>query len=496
MNFGLRDYQSLAVAEVGQHFRSGARGVVMVLPTGGGKTRTASYMVDRWVNRSQQVLWLVHRQELLMQAAMTFAEYGIPHRLVCSASDARAIKAQQFREFGKSYVSNDALSVIGTIQTVARHLDNLTWLNPAMIVADECHLSMATGWVRVLSHWPVAKLLGLTGTPLRLDGKPLGTKAGGLYDELVIGPSTADLIESGSLAPYRLWRPPVHLNKVDLTMRGKDYDPTSLEQELEGPVIFGDVIGHYRKYAHGTPAIGFCPTVANAKHFADAFCQAGYRATYIEGATDDTVRRRTLQQLGAGELDAVFNCGILTEGTDIPLATTAIMLRKTLSLAMYLQSVGRVLRLHQRKDYARIIDCVGVSLIHGYPDDPREWDLDGKPKKRRGPRDMDDGPSLVRCPACLEEHLPRARCPACGHQYGDAANDNNPLGKMKQVDAELEEADLTQRQAEQIERRRKVGQARTLEELQRVAEELGYSKGWAYHTYNARNKKAAGATGG
>lgn len=495
MNFGLRDYQSLAVAEVGRDFRQGARGVVMVLPTGGGKTRTATHMVDRWVSRGQAVPWLVHRQELLMQAAMTWAQYGIKHRLVCSASDERAIKAQQFREFGRSYVSNDALAVIGSIHTVVRHLDNFSWLNPAMIVADEAHLSAAPGWVRVLSNWPDAKLLGLTATPQRLDGKPLSTSAGGLYDKMVIGPSTADLIESGSLAPYRLWRPPVHLNPVDLTMRGKDFDPDALEQELEGPVIFGDVIGHYRKYAQGTPAIGFCPTVASAKHFADAFCQAGYRATYIEGATDDMARRRTLQQLGAGELDAVFNCGILAEGTDIPLATTAIMLRRTLSLSLYLQSVGRVLRLHERKDFARVIDCVGVSLLHGYPDDPRDWDLNGKPKKRRGPRDMDDGPSLVRCPECFEEHLPRNRCPACGHQYGPA-NDNNPLGKMKQVDAELEEADLTQRQAEQAERRRKVGKARTLEELQRVAEELGYSKGWAFHTYKARDKKAAGGAGG
>lgn len=450
-------------------------------------TRTASYMVGKWAERNQQVGWLVHRQELLMQAAMTFAEYGIEHRLVCSDSDARAIKAQQFREFGRSFVKHDALTVVGTVQTVARHLESVAgWFNPAMLVADECHLSMAAGWVKVLTRWEKTKLLGLTGTPERLDGKALGRSSGGLYDEMVLGPSVGEMIENGYLAPYRLWRPNVHLNQVDLKMKGKDYDAATLEKELEGPVIFGDVIGHYRRYAHGTPAIGFCPTVASAKHFAAAFADAGYRAVSIDGMTDDALRRRTLAALGTGDLDVVFNCGILTEGTDIPLATTAIMLRRTLSLAMYLQSVGRVLRTHERKDYARVIDCVGVSLIHGYPDDEREWSLDGRPKKKRGESEREI--ELMRCPSCWEEHLPRKTCPACGYSYGeDEVVRRNK--EMQQVDAELVEVSEDQRRAEQAEKRRKIGRARTIDELKDLALELGYSKGWAYRIYEARKQK-------
>lgn len=450
-------------------------------------TRTASYMVGKWAERNQQVGWLVHRQELLMQAAMTFAEYGIEHRLVCSDSDARAIKAQQFREFGRSFVKHDALTVVGTVQTVARHLESVaSWFNPAMLVADECHLSIAAGWVKVLTRWEKAKLLGLTGTPERLDGKALGRSSGGLYDEMVLGPSVGEMIENGYLAPYRLWRPNVHLNPVDLKMKGKDYDASTLEKELEGPVIFGDVIGHYRRYAHGTPAIGFCPTVASAKHFAAAFADAGYRAVSIDGMTDDALRRRTLAALGAGDLDVVFNCGILTEGTDIPLATTAIMLRRTLSLAMYLQSVGRVLRTHERKDYARVIDCVGVSLIHGYPDDEREWSLDGRPKKKRGESEREI--ELMRCPSCWEEHLPRKTCPACGHSYGEGEVVRRNK-EMQQVDADLVEVSEDQRRAEQAEKRRKIGRARTLDELKDLALELGYSKGWAYRIYEARKQK-------
>ena len=447
-------------------------------------TRTASYMVGKWAERNQQVGWLVHRQELLMQAAMTFAEYGIEHRLVCSDSDARAIKAQQFREFGRSFVKHDALTVVGTVQTVARHLESVAgWFNPAMLVADECHLSMAAGWVKVLTRWEKTKLLGLTGTPERLDGKALGRSSGGLYDEMVLGPSVGEMIANGYLAPYRLWRPNVHLNPVDLKMKGKDYDASTLEKELEGPVIFGDVIGHYRRYAHGTPAIGFCPTVASAKHFAAAFADAGYRAVSIDGMTDDALRRRTLAALGTGDLDVVFNCGILTEGTDIPLATTAIMLRRTLSLAMYLQSVGRVLRTHERKDYARVIDCVGVSLIHGYPDNEREWSLDGRPKKKRGESEREI--ELMRCPSCWEEHLPRKTCPACGHSYGEDEGTGRSR-EMQQVDAELVEVSEDQRRAEQVEKRRKIGRARTLDELKDLALELGYSKGWAYRIYEAR----------
>ena len=112
------------------------------------------------------------------------------------------------------------MTVVGTVQTVARHLESVAgWFNPAMLVADECHLSMAAGWVKVLTRWEKTKLLGLTGTPERLDGKALGRSSGGLYDEMVLGPSVGEMIENGYLAPYRLWRPNVHLNPVDLKKR-------------------------------------------------------------------------------------------------------------------------------------------------------------------------------------------------------------------------------------------------------------------------------------
>jgi superfamily II DNA or RNA helicase len=162
------------------------------------------------------------------------------------------------------------------------------------------------------------------------------------------------------------------------------------------------------------------------------------------------------------------------------------MLRRTLSLAMYLQSVGRVLRTHERKDYARVIDCVGVSLIHGYPDDEREWSLDGRPKKKRGESEREI--ELMRCPSCWEEHLPRKTCPACGHNYGEDEGTGRSR-EMQQVDAELVEVSEDQRRAEQAEKRRKIGRARTLDELKDLALELGYSKGWAYRIYEARKQK-------
>lgn len=510
MTITLRPYQRSVVREVSGHFQCGQLGVLLQLPTGSGKTRTAAYIVSRFIETGRQCLWTVHREELLMQAAMTFAEYGIPHRLICSTGSERAIKAQQFREHGRCFVEPGALVVIGSIQTIVRRLDSMPWLDPDLIVPDEAHLSLNATNRRIIGHLiskrdarllaevgdaPAARrtrVLGLTATPQRLDRQSFARDDGGLYDVMVTGPTVKELIEWGNLARFVAYAPPIELAEgADLKKRkGGDYDTAELEKELDRPKVYGDVVEHYRAYSDGKPAIGFCPTVASAEKFAQAFRAAGYRAIALDGGTDDGVRRRSLQQLGRGELDVVTSVSILVEGTDVPYATTALLLRRTESVSLYLQAVGRVLRPHPDKDRAIILDFVGNIVRpdgkggHGLPSEEREWSLKPVERKARAASSEQPEPgidSITNCPTCRAYHVPAPACPHCGHEYPVKAR-----REAEQVDVDLVE--ITEAEAERMRRARRVaqGQAKSVPDL--VAQ--GISRGRALKIVAAREVKA------
>lgn len=500
----LRPYQKSLVRQVSTEFQAGRLAVLLQSATGSGKTRTASYIVNRFAETGRQVLWTVHREELLMQAAMVFAEAGVLHRLVCSVLTERAIKAQQFREHGRCVVSHAGQVVIGSIQTIVRRLDDLEWLDPDLIVPDEAHLSLNATNRRIIGHLvarrdarlqaehgsPITarrtRVLGLTATPSRLDRQSFAREDGGLYDVMVRGPEVSELIAWGNLARYKAFAPPIELVAgADLGRRkGGDYDAHELERELDAPKIYGDVVEHYRRLSHGKPAIGFCPTVASAERFAEAFRAAGYRAISLDGQTDDLVRRRSLQQLAAGELDVIMSVSLLIEGVDVPYATTALLLRRTESVALYLQAVGRVLRPHPDKEHAILLDFVGVIARHGLPDEPRDWSL--KPAERKRSAASGDKPepgidAVTNCPKCRAYHLPAPVCPHCGHEYPPAAR-----REAEQVDTQLVE--ITAAEAERMRQARRIaqGKAQTVPEL--VAQ--GMSRGRALKIVQARDAKA------
>lgn len=500
----LRGYQRELVRQASEFYRNAppeAAALLMQSATGSGKTRTAAYIVNQYASTGRQVLWLVHREELLMQAALTFAEYGIKHRLICAASSERAIKAQEFREHGRSFVDSFAPVIIASIQTIVRRMDALPWLQPSQIVADEAHLSLAATWRTVLAKWPTARLLGLTATPTRLDGQAFDRAGGGLYDALICGPRVADLIAWGNLADYEVYAPPLEFTRAKRTkMKGGDFDPKALEAEFDKPVIFGDVVAHYRKYSHGKPGIAFCPTVAVSERFAQAFRDAGYRAVAIDGQTDDTVRRRSLQELARGELDVVTSVSILIEGTDIPLATTALLLRRTESEVIYRQAVGRVLRPHPQKDRAIILDFVGAIARHGLPDGEREWTLDGKPRSERQ-GNPEAAVTIRTCPKCFAIHEPAPQCPSCSYVY--TTRDRAPeevAGELVRITPEMRaemaaKAEAERKQAKRV-RITEERQCRTLAELEQLGKDRGYrfAAAWAAKRWQFIRPRTAAIT--
>lgn len=465
MQLTLRPYQSQAVADLRAAFRSGARAPLLVAPTGSGKTVMFSAITQGAVARGRRVLILVHRRELIRQASSKLATAGVEHGIIAAGFPASEQSVQ-----------------VASVQTLARRLERQEW-QPDLIVIDEAHHAVAGTWSRVLSHWPDAYRLGVTATPVRRDGRGLGT----MFDQLVLGPSVAALIEHQHLSDFRIYAPTAPCRLDSLPIRSGDFDSSAAAQALDKPSITGDAIGHYRKLAAGRSAIAFCCTAAHAEHVAAQFRAAGISAQTILGTTPIDEREQLIASFAGGSLQVLVSVDVISEGTDVPAAAVAVLLRPTQSEGLYLQQVGRVLRPAPGKPHALILDHVGNVHRHGFPDDHREWSLDDARKRGRGGNGA-PAPSVRTCEQCFAAFKPAPICPCCG---ADCAPD--PRRALRQVDGELQELKRVNAQLrieEQRKRRHQQGRARTLPELMAIAKQRGYSPAWAWKVHNARSRSA------
>lgn len=453
----LRPYQQSMIDEARAAYARRVRAVLFQLPTGGGKTVTASTVVHGAAQKGNVTWWLTHRRELAAQASQTFHALGIPHGTVQSG-----------------HVSNPGAAVqVASIQTIVRRLDQLP--APSLIIFDEAHHIGAASWDAIFHRFPMARILGLTATPWRLDGQGLGR----WFGHMVSGPTTAELIEAGSLSRYRLFAPAM----PDLTGVGTtagDYQRGALAKAMDKPAIVGDAITHYTRLCAGKRAVAFAAGVENSRHIAAQFNAAGIPAEHVDGEMAAHERDAAVERFKAGQTLILCNADLFGEGFDVPAIEAAILLRPTKSLSLHLQQVGRALRPCAGKDVAIILDHAGNSLLHGLPDDPREWSLEDREKKRRG--EVAEV-SVRQCKECFFVYRPAPKCPQCGHV---------PPVQVRQI--EQVEGTLTEvRRVEAVAKRRAVGRAETLEDFMQIARERGYKPGWAHQMMRVRASQGRAA---
>ena len=465
----LRNYQNRDVNRLRQAFRI-VRAALYVLPTGGGKTFCFSYITKNAAARGNRVWILVHRQELLLQSSESLSELGVEHGLIAP---------------GHSPTTD--LVQVASVQTLVRRLGRIQ--PPDLIVIDEAHHANAASWAKVIEAYPQTRLLGVTATPCRMDGSGLGKHAGGYFEEMIQGPTIAELIEQGYLSPPRVYAPPSGLDLSGVKSRYGDYVKKEMAAAVDRPKITGSAVEHYRRICPGVPAIAFCASVAHAEHVAAEFRGAGFRAASVDGTMHDSQRKGLIASLGNGRLQVLTSCDIVSEGTDIPVVGVAILLRPTQSTGLYLQQVGRALRTYPGKEYAVILDHVGNCHRHGLPDDIREWSLEGTRKngKKKKPEEKID--RVKQCERCYAVHAPAPKCPQCGHEYDDAPLPETVDGQLKEVD-EMEAERI--RRARQQERAR----AKSLEDLEAIGRQRGYKPGWAKRVWEARQKRQRGSYAG
>lgn len=422
----LYDYQENLIKQVQSSWRSGKRKPCIVLPCGGGKSVICADMAKRTTDNGRNVLFLVHRQELCEQIENTFKAYGV----------------------------DMGLCTVGMVQTITRHIERVD--KPSLIITDENHHCLASSYKRIYEPFHDSYFVGVTATPVRLNGGGLGE----INDCLVIGPSAKWLIEHEKLSPYDYYAPAV-ADLSGIRSRNGDYAAEEIETALNKPHIYGDVIKYYRQFG-GTKAVCYCATVSHSRAIAEAFCKQGISAYHIDGKTADNERRTAIQDFREGKIQVLCNVDLISEGFDVPDCDTAILLRPTKSLTLYIQQSMRCMRYQQGKK-AIIIDHVGNVHRHGLPDAEREWTLDPKPPKTSKKNTV----SVRQCTECFFTHEPAPVCPNCGHVY-------------ELTQREIKEKQETELQ-KIVEGYALPLECRNVKELYAYAKIKNYKAGWAYY---------------
>lgn len=460
MSLTLRPYQQRGVDQLRAAYMNGKRSPLYVLPTGGGKTAVFSHVVENAVAKSKRVIILVHRGELLMQASRSLQRLGVNHGLI-----------------SPKFTRSDSPIQIASVQTLVRRLDSV--IPPDLIVVDEAHHAVAGTFRKIISAFPNAHVLGVTATACRTSGEGLSE----IFDDLILGPSISELIREGFLVQPTIYAPPIGIDLAGIQKTAGDFNKKELGSRVDKPTITGSAVEHYIKYARGEPGIAFCVSIQHAEHVAAEFRAHGVRAIRVDGLMGDNERKDAIDGLGNGKHDILTSADLISEGTDIPRCSVAILLRPTHSLGLFLQQVGRVLRPYPGKARALILDHVGNVIRHGFPDDDREWSLDGVEKSGKK-RDADlDNVKIAQCKKCyfVYETGPE-NCPECGHYEPPR------MREIKQTKGDLEELKrevLEKKRLARIEQ----GKAQSFKELEEIAKKTGRSPGWAYHVWKSRKKR-------
>jgi DNA repair protein RadD len=366
---------------------------------------------------------------------------------------------------------NDNLVVVATIQSLARRLHKLDQFD--LIIFDEAHHCQAETWQKLLAAQPDARLLGVSATPARLDGKGLGVEAGGPFDDLVRGPDIAELAAGGYLSPARCFVPEQRLNLSGVRTRGGDYLAADLESVVNDRAIIGDVVDQYRRRADHIAAIAFC-VVNHAEHVAEMFRNAGYPAACVHGKLPAPERDTLIAGLSDGSVEVLASCDLISEGLDVPAVGAVILLRPTKSLSLFLQQCGRGMRPAPGKDALVVLDHVGNSLVHGLPEAAREWSLTGAPKEA-GKQGL--AAPVWRCDCGCLNPLAANVCCDCGE----------PRPGRTDNFLEVAEGELVELTAEKLARARQLTYGQVLRlrlseaELRAFALARGYKRGWVQH---------------
>jgi len=378
----LRDYQLQAVDAARAAIVQGHRMVVLVAPTGAGKTVVALEIARLALTKGNSVLVLAHTEEIIGQTSRRLTESGLPHGVIKAGhKPSIELRAQ-----------------IASVQTLVRRLAAKPHAD--VLIVDEVHHVGSRTWRAVIDAYPSAVIIGLSATPYRTDGQGLGSVG---FTSLVTVAQIPDLIQRGYLVPAVVWgAPPLDLSSVE-TVAG-DFNRGQLGAVMDRPKLIGNIVEHWQRLAAGRTTVVFASRLDHSRHVVEEFRAHGVAAEHLDGASADRVA--ILARLASGETTVVSTVGMLTEGFDLPRISCIVMARPTMSRGLHRQMAGRGLRTWEDKRDCVLIDHAGNHMRHGFIDEPEVFSLDGREKRVR-----DAVPSVRTCLRCFA--VSRSSSPSC-----------------------------------------------------------------------------------
>lgn len=376
MKIKLYDYQEDMKGRIEGELRL-HRSVMAQMPTGTGKTYLLTAVIDSFVNGNpMEKVWIVaHRRELVSQIDETV------------------------RKFHSYYVSNTSslLSSVKamSIQWLMRHYDEIEE-EPGMIVIDEAHHALAKTYKEMWERFPNAKFLGLTATPCRLNGKGFTD----LFDVLVQSWSVPEFISKGRLATYDF----VSIKSDGATQRlidslqkrgaDGDYQNKEMDMLLNKKPSIERLYQSLEEFGKDRKGIVYAINISHAQKITKLYQEHGVKAIAIDSKTPAVERQQDIEAFKKGDIQVLVNVDIFSEGFDCPDVEFVQLARPTLSLAKYLQMVGRGLRVAKGKKNCVIIDNVGLYRVFGLPSQVWNWNamFEGKlkvGKRKETPKDRE-----------------------------------------------------------------------------------------------------------
>jgi len=460
MKHELRDYQQKAIDNLRASIASGNKRVVLQVPTGGGKTAIAGSIVASALGKGRKAIFTVPALSLITQTVSSFERDGV--------DEIGVIQGQHWMHDPNAPVQ------ICSVQTLARR--GVPKVD--LVIVDEAHVvfDLYSKWFND-PEWKDVPIIGLSATPWT---KGLGK----LYDDLVVGTTTQELIDKGYLSPFRVFAP----SKPDLTgikTVAGDYDLAGLETAMNQKKITADLVKTWIELGQDRPTLCFAVNRAHAANICDEFNRAGISAGYVDGETPLDERDDLAKQFRNGDYKIICNVGVMTTGVDLPFVSCLILARPTKSEMLYCQIIGRGLRISEGKTDCLILDHSDTTARLGFVTDIHHDKLnDGKKQQGSASKKEKDEPLPKECPSCTYLRPARVRvCPNCGFEAKPKSNVFVADGELAEVRGKGKTKSYFEASSPWDEREM------FYRELLGVADQRQYKKGWAYHQYMAKYKE-------
>jgi DNA repair protein RadD len=456
----LREYQQRVVEAVREKARNGKRRILVVLPTGSGKTFVAAELVRSAYDKGNKVLALMHRRGLVDQMIERFTDYNLETGCIMAGIDHNL----------------DAQCQIASLWTYTRRLklaeqgNTRFFVDAPFIIIDEAHHATNNTYKKILKQYPDSFVVGFTATPTLSDGRGLGE----YFDSMVDVVSMEELLKEGNLVPGEYYGPSTPDLRSLKIVQG-DYEKKGLDEKINQPKIIGDVVDNWFKQASDLQTMVFGINRKHSKALCNEFIKHGVNAEYLDANNDDEERSDVLRRFRAGDTQVICQVGLYTEGSDIPEIDALVLARPTRSLGLHRQILGRGARPRPGKEKFLVLDHGGSVKLLGYYEDEMDWSLDGrkgscKPKK---PRKKEK--TIMTCEMCKRDFT-GPRCPNCGHEIKD-------YGKK----IEAIEAELVKLNGEKVTKKyTKEEKQKWFSMLEYIRREKGYAPGWTANQYRSR----------